>query len=180
MILLSGTEYEHADAAEAKRLAEEGRVFSFPASDLYAEWYGFPEKPDLESIFLYGYSRKDRDFVERIMEDIGMTGYEEGEEGYLGPEPLDGIPSHQILQYDVQTGKTGNGQWVAQAAYRYSADGFGLVKMYFDHEPSREQEVAAYLIREFDKRPNDRSLLRNLEKASGIHPEEEEETEHDR
>lgn len=109
----------------------------------------------MESAFLYGYSRTDRDFIERLMEDIGMTGYVEGEEGYLGPEPLDGTLPHSVLQYKVQTGKAGNGQWVAQASYRYSADGFGLVKMYFDHEATPRQITQGFLIREFNKDPEE-------------------------
>jgi hypothetical protein len=153
VILLSGTEYEGVtDQEEVSRLAEEGKVFSFLASGLYAEWYGFAEKPDLESVFRYGYSRRSRDYIEGVMKDIGMAGYEEG---YMDPEQLDGNSTISILQYDVQTGKAADGRWVAQAAYRYSADGFGLVKMYFDHEATPQQVTQGFLIREFNKDPEE-------------------------
>lgn len=157
--LVKGTEYEDKvkSKEDAAKLASEGKIFSFKSSDLYAEFYNFAEDRELECCFKYQYSSRSRDYIEKIMKEIGLVRYTDAS-NYGGGE--DGVmSSFQILRIydifinlDIYVGKIGD-LWIAQAVNWYIVDDYAVIKMYFDHLPSEQEVKTAFDVMKFEEKP---------------------------
>lgn len=157
--VLSGTEYagKVKNLEEARQLVREGKIYGFPASDLYAEYYNFEENPELESIFKYGYSVKSRKYIEDVMKEIGFLRYTATELGADGvPTRLDPATSEgSVWDEDGEIGRLDNEEWLVQRCVQFEADGYATIKMYFDHKPTAKEIEKAEAIREFEGGPEE-------------------------
>lgn len=158
--VLSGTEYDGKikTKEEAERLVEEGKIFSFVSSELYAEYYDFKNNKELESCFKYGYSSRSRKYIESVMSNIGLLSYTDASNGSMReegePTPFEVVCTYDsFFNADTEIGKISSDLWIAQTCYRISIDDFAVIKMYFGHNPSWNELKTAFTVREFESKP---------------------------
>lgn len=156
--ITTGTEYEGKvkSKEETRKLAEQGLIYSFKSSDLYAEYYNFAEEKELECFFRHGYSTKTRKYIEKVMDEIGLTRYTDDQNGSSTPEgtpeTFDVIESvHVACNATTEIGKL-NDQWFAQTCYSVDLDDFGVIKMYFSKKPTAKSIRKALAVRDFEHR----------------------------
>ena len=155
LYVVFGTEYEDeiSTREDAERLAAEGEIFSFKSSDLYAEYYNFAEDRDLECCFKYGYSAKSREYIESIMEEIGLIKYTQEDNQSLQYVTKDNV----IKVYDIIiSAKTYVGKvedmWIAQTSFQV-LDDITTIRFFFNRMPSEEDIRTAFTIKKFDEDP---------------------------
>lgn len=177
--ITSGTRYDGRlkTLKEAQKLAQDGKIYSFVCSNVYEEYYGLEKNPDLKCSVLYGYSHRSRNYIEKVMKDIGLTGYTHADNDFI-PVTETGVPTifHPTDEYDLFTeasagaqeirremwntedaftvvGEVEDGVWIAQTCYQIAIDNFSIVKMYFDHKPSEQEVKTAFAVDEFERHP---------------------------
>lgn len=158
--ITSGTEYDGKikTIEEADRLADEGKIFSFKSSDLYSEYYNFKDNRDLECCFKYGYSGRSRAYIESVMNNIGFLYYTDAANGSMKtegePSSFEVICKYSVfLNAETEVGKMKSDLWIAQTCYQIGSDDFAVVKMYFNHKPSKSDIKTAFAIRRFEMKP---------------------------
>jgi hypothetical protein len=150
------TEYagQKLSEEEAQTLAKAGKIFSFCMEDVYTEYYGFASDPELKSFFEHGYSVRSRRYIEKVMQDIGLTYYTDAEGSPTGNGRWEKFDRSEVfsvaLNADTEVGKIDENHWLAQTAIQGGIDSYGVVKMHFDHHPSGEQILTAFDVRRFD------------------------------
>lgn len=152
----SGTEYQDKikTVKEAESLAEQGKIYSFKAFDLYAEYYDFDNEKELESFFFHKYSTRTRRYIEGVMHNTGLIRYTDASNG---SGDIDGVPTEfDVLDsFDlgidrVEIGKLETGEWLAQTCHQIEIDDFEVIKMYFINKPSAKTVKTAFAIRNFE------------------------------
>jgi hypothetical protein len=91
------------------------------------------------------------------MRGIGMISYTDDVNGSGSAE---GVPSDfkEIVKYaifgnaDTCVGKI-NDEWIAQTCFMVDIDDFAVIKMYFEHLPSKDEIRTAFTVRKFDYHP---------------------------
>ena len=155
-----GTEYQDKKITrkEAKILASEGKIFSFSCSELYAEYYDFDKHKELESCFKHGYSDKSRRYIEGVMRNIGLLSYTDATNGSMkeegNPTNFDADCKYDIyINAETTVGRLEDDRWIAQTCYMVDIDDFAVIKMYFNHKPSKVELITAFTIRSFEMKP---------------------------
>lgn len=151
-----GTEYFGTISSEdeAKKLSEQGKIYSFNSADLYAEYYDFTNNKELESFFKYHYSTRTRKYIEGVMQKIGLTHYTDAEIGSSKegtPEEFDVVERFESgIMATTEIGKLGD-EWIAQTCFQFEIDGFAIIKMHFNRKPSFDSVKTAFAIRNYEK-----------------------------
>lgn len=58
-------------------------------------------------------------------------------------------PTSEFEDEDTDIGQLNDQTWIAQTGYTYGIDGFRIIKMYFDHQPTERDLEIAFTIRAF-------------------------------
>lgn len=135
--ITTGTDYEGKikTQSDAQKLADAGKIYSFKASDLYAEHYDFDNDKELECFFRYGYSCKTRAYIEKIMCYINLIQYTDKED--------DGKQNDSIE-------KLCDSKWIVRTSHQASCDSFYVTENIFNRKPSNKDIETAFAIRKIE------------------------------
>lgn len=130
-------------------------IFTFKTYDLYAEYYNFNEDENLEYYFKYRYGKRTRKYIEAVMKNIGLVNYTDASNGSMSKEgdPTDFQVTNTYRVYgmaETEVGEIEDNMWIAQTTFRCDIDDFAVIKMYFNHKPTKKDIETAFAIRELD------------------------------
>lgn len=128
-----------------EELVDQGKLLKLTWKDIWVDYIGIDEDTYLE--YIYGYDKRTRLYLEKVIENIGLLGEKHG----WDEEEFEIIKQYSIWgnltgSGYVDVGKLDDGRYIAQYCFQTDIDDYDITRLYFDHMPSKNNIETVKLI----------------------------------